>query len=200
MLAQARLLSKVERRSPEDIQSIVARACAGDEAAFHAIFNRYSKPVLSFIYHLLSDRSRAEELMQETFVRAYRNLGTMRADTQLSTWLFGIARNVVREAVKEKYKEQRKVSLDEPVSQGLEDAQPLQDERLITSELQAAIQKALSGLTEDYRIVFVLKVLKEKSYEEISAITGASVGKLKTDLHRARLEMKKKLQPYLNAS
>ena len=49
MLAQARLLSKVETRSPEDVQSIVARACAGDEAAFHAIFNRYSKPVLSFI-------------------------------------------------------------------------------------------------------------------------------------------------------
>jgi len=200
MLAQARLLSKVERRSPEDLQSTVARACAGDEAAFHAIFNRYSKPVLSFIYHLLSDRGRAEELMQETFVRAYRNLGTMRADTQLSTWLFGIARNVVREAVKEKYKDQRKVSLDEPISMGLEDQQPMPDERLITGELQGAIQKALAGLNEDYRLVFVLKVLKEKSYEEISKITGSSIGKLKTDLHRARLEMKKKLQPYLSSS
>src|SRR5436853_387630 len=104
MLAQARLLSKVETRSPEDVQSIVARACAGDEAAFHAIFNRYSKPVLSFIYHLLTDRRRAEEL------------------------------------------------------------------------------------------------LKEKSYEEISKITGSSVGKLKTDLHRARIEMKRKLQPYLGAT
>jgi len=200
MLAQARLLSKVETRSPEDVQSIVARACAGDEAAFHAIFNRYSKPVLSFIYHLLSDRGRAEELMQETFVRAHRNLGTMRADTQLSTWLFGIARNVVREAVKEKYREQRKVSLDEPVSLGLQDQSPRPDEKLITGELQGAIQLALASLGEDYRMVFVLKLLKEKSYEEISKITGSSVGKLKTDLHRARIEMKRKLQSYLGAT
>ena len=138
--------------------------------------------------------------MQETFVRAYRNLGTMRADTQLSTWLFGIARNVVREAVKEKYREQRKVSLDEPVSLGLQDQGPRPDEKLITGELQGAIQQALASLGEDYRMVFVLKVLKEKSYEEISKITGSSVGKLKTDLHRARIEMKRKLQPYLGAT
>jgi len=106
----------------------------------------------------------------------------------------------VREAVKEKYREQRKVSLDEPISLGLEDQQPRPDERLITGELQGAIQQALASLGEDYRLVFVLKVLKEKSYEEISKITGSSVGKLKTDLHRARIEMKRKLQPYLGAA
>src|SRR5947209_12317231 len=141
LMAARAHLRVVETRSGNENQDLVARACAGDEAAFCAIFQRYSKPVLSFIYHLLSDRGRAEELMQETFVRAYKNLGTMRADTQLSTWLFGIARNVVREAVKEKYKDQRKVGLDEPISLGLEDQDARPDERLITTELQGAIQQ-----------------------------------------------------------
>lgn len=197
MLAQAQLLRHVEPRSTEESDSLVARARAGDELAFHAIFNRYSKPVLSFIYQLLSDRGRAEELMQETFVRAHRNLGTMREETRLSTWLFGIARNTVREAIKEKYREQRKVGLDDPISIRLEDPSARPDDRLMTGELRRAMERALASLGEDARVVFVLKVLNEKSYEEISAITGSSVGKLKTDLHRARLEMKRKLKPFL---
>src|SRR6266496_2827173 len=73
---------------------LVARACEGDQEAFRLIFERYSRPVISSIYDLVSDRELAEELTQETFVRAYRSLRTMREETKLSTWLFGIAKNV----------------------------------------------------------------------------------------------------------
>jgi RNA polymerase sigma-70 factor, ECF subfamily len=64
--------------------------------------------------------------------------------------------------------------------------------------LTEAIRKALIALDEDKRTVFSLKIFHEKSYEEISAITGHSIGKLKTDLHRARLEMRKRIAPYLS--
>ena len=77
---------------------VVTRAKAGDEEAFHLIFNRYGRPVLSFIHNHVQNRELAEELAQETFVRAYRNLPALREELRLSTWLFGIARNVVREA------------------------------------------------------------------------------------------------------
>src|SRR6266496_4258956 len=73
---------------------LVARACEGDQEAFRLIFERYSRPVISSIYDLVSDRELAEELTQETFVRAYRSLRTMREETKLSTRLFGIAKNV----------------------------------------------------------------------------------------------------------
>src|SRR5438132_4500131 len=79
---------------------LIAHARQGDHEAFRLIFERYSRPVISFIYDVVSDRELAEELTQETFVRAYRNLGTMREETKLSTWLFGIARNVAREALR----------------------------------------------------------------------------------------------------
>ena len=69
---------------------VVARAKCGDEDAFHLIFNRYGRPVLSFIHNFVHDRDLAEELAQETFVRAHRNLGGLKDDLRLSTWLFGV--------------------------------------------------------------------------------------------------------------
>src|SRR5215813_3433985 len=99
---------------------VVARAKCGDEDAFHLIFNRYGRPVLSFIYNLVHNRELAEELAQETFVRAYRNLGGLKDDLRLSTWLFGIARNVVRESARQARKDNMKVGLDEPESLRLE--------------------------------------------------------------------------------
>jgi RNA polymerase sigma-70 factor, ECF subfamily len=176
---------------------VIARAKCGDEDAFHLIFNRYGRPVLSFIHHQVHNRELAEELMQETFVRAYRNLSGLRDDLRLSTWLFGIARNVCRESLRQTRKDERKVGLDEPESLRLESKDVPPEGSMLDRELNERIQHALRGLDEDKRIVFSLKIFHEKSYEEISAITGHSIGKLKTDLHRARLEMRKQIAPYL---
>jgi hypothetical protein len=74
-------------------EELVARVRAGDEEAFRLIFDRYSRPVLSFIFDMVGDRAQAEDLAQETFVRAYRGLSGLREETKLSTWLFAIAKN-----------------------------------------------------------------------------------------------------------
>src|SRR5438034_9697853 len=92
---------------------LVSRACRGDHEAFRLIFERYSRPVLSFIYDQVGDRELAEELAQETFVRAYRNLRALREETKLSTWLFGIAKNVAREALRARSRHERNVDLDD---------------------------------------------------------------------------------------
>ena len=178
---------------------VVERARSGDEDAFHLIFNRYGRPVLSFIYHHVHNRELAEELMQETFVRAYRNLGGLREDLRFSTWLFGIARNVIRESTRAARKEERKVALDEPESLKLESQAVLPEGAVLHQEMREQIHNALLALDEDKRVVFSLKIFHEKSYEEISAITGHSIGKLKTDLHRARAEMRKKMGNYLQS-
>ena len=81
--------------------------------AFRLIFERYSRPVISFIYDMVNDRGLAEELTQETFVRAYRAIHTMRAETKLSTWLFGIARNVARESLRNSMRDARHTELDD---------------------------------------------------------------------------------------
>ncbi|MBS1809597.1 MAG: sigma-70 family RNA polymerase sigma factor [Acidobacteria bacterium] len=178
--------------------NIIAQARNGDEDAFHVIFRRYGRPVLSFLHNLVQDRNLAEELAQETFVRAYRNLDYLKDETRLSTWLFGIARNVAREAMRQTIKNERNVGLDEPESMRLTAAGVTPDGAMLDRELNQTIKEALADLDEDKRLVFSLKIFHEKSYEEISAITGHSIGKLKTDLHRARAEMRKRLEPYLS--
>ena len=176
---------------------LVARASLGDQEAFRLIFERYSRPVISFIYDFVGDRGLAEELTQETFVRAFRNLQALREETKLSTWLFGIARNVARESLRARAREGRHVDLDDTAVLGLSDQGPVPVNQLLSKELNELIQRSLASLDEDKRLVFTLKVFQQCSYEEIADITGFSIPKLKTDLHRARSEMRRRISPYV---
>ncbi|HZI19826.1 MAG TPA: sigma-70 family RNA polymerase sigma factor [Pyrinomonadaceae bacterium] len=176
---------------------LVARVREGDEEAFRLIFERYSRPVLSFIFDMVGERSLAEDLAQETFVRAYKGLAGLRDETKLSTWLFSIAKNCARESLRTRGRDRYKVELDGEEVFEVKDETPSPAGRLLDKELSGVIQRALQRLDEDKRLVFTLKVLQQRSYEEIAEITGSSVGKLKTDLHRARAEMRRRIGPYL---
>lgn len=176
---------------------LVTRACSGDQEAFRLIFERYSRPVISFIYDQIGDRDLAEELAQETFVRAYRSLKSLREETKLSTWLFGIAKNVARESLRYRHRETDKVGIDDDRVIELSDGKLPPDRELLDKELSGVIRDALGALDEDKRVVFTLKIFQQRSYEEIAEITGSSIPKLKTDLHRARAEMRRRIRPYL---
>ena len=175
---------------------LVTRVCQGDADAFRLIFERYSRPVISFIYDIVNDRALAEELTQETFVRAFRAIHTMRAETKLSTWLFGIARNVARESLRARVRANSHVDLSDKSVMDLSDNKPEPVDGVLSKELNAVIRRSLAALDEDKRLVFTLKVLHQCSYEEIAMITGFSLAKLKTDLHRARAEMRKRISLY----
>ncbi len=175
---------------------LVTRVCQGDSEAFRLIFERYSRPVISFVYDMVDDRDLAEELTQETFVRAYGNLRTMRTDTKLSSWLFGIAKNVARESLRARARNNNQVDLGDKSVLDISDHQPVPVDQLLSKELNELIRRSLNALDEDKRLVFVLKVFHQCSYEEIAGITGFSLGKLKTDLHRARAEMRQRIRPY----
>jgi RNA polymerase sigma-70 factor, ECF subfamily len=176
---------------------LVARACQGDQEAFRSIFERYSRPLISFIYDQVSNRELAEELTQETFVRAYRSLHTLRTETKLSTWLFGIAKNVARESLRARQRTNQHVDLDDKLVLNLSDRGPVPVKQLLNKELNEVIQSSLALLDEDKRLVFTLKVFQQCSYEEIAEITGFSIPKLKTDLHRARTEMRRRVGSYV---
>jgi RNA polymerase sigma-70 factor (ECF subfamily) len=112
--------------------------------------------------------------------------------------LFGIAKNVARESLRARCREDRRVGIEEPAVAGLCDLRCPPERELLEKELNGVIHEALAALHEDKRMVFVLKVFHQKSYDEIAEITGHSIGKLKTDLHRARLEMQRRIRPYLS--
>jgi RNA polymerase sigma-70 factor (ECF subfamily) len=179
-------------------EDLITRSRAGDQEAFRLIFERFSRPVLGFIYDLVGQRDLAEELTQETFVRAYKSLDSIRDEAKLNSWLFGIGRNVAREAIRARRRESQNV-LDVDFSEGQFDrttqASPAQD--LLHKELNLAMHNALASLDEDRRVVFVLKVFRQCSYQEIVEITGFTLAKVKTDLHRARVEVRRRMGPFL---
>ena len=178
-------------------EELISRARSGDDEAFRLIFGRYGRPIISFIYDMVGRRDLAEELTQETFVRAYKNLKALRDDTKLSTWLFGIAKNVARESLRYKHRETDRIGFDDDRVLELSDGKLPPDRELLDKELNGVIQDALGALDEDKRLVFTLKIFQQRSYEEIAEITGFSIPKLKTDLHRARAEMRRRIRPYL---
>ncbi len=175
---------------------LVTRVCAGDSEAFRLIFERYSRPVISFIFDMVNDRALAEELTQETFVRAFRAIRTMRRETKFSTWLFGIARNVARESLRARARAINHIDLADKSVLDLSDHKPVPVEGVLSKELNDVIRRSLAELDEDKRLVFTLKVLHQCSYEEIAEITGFTLAKLKTDLHRARAEMRRRVGAY----
>jgi RNA polymerase sigma-70 factor (ECF subfamily) len=178
-------------------QDLLARARRGEDDAFRLIFERYARPIISFVYDMVGQRELAEELAQETFVRAFKNLNALRDDTKLSTWLFGIAKNVARESLRSRVRDDHRVGIDDDRVVELSDNKLKPDEQLLNKELNRVIQSALGELDEDKRLVFTLKVFQQRSYEEIAEITGFSIPKLKTDLHRARAEMRRRISPYM---
>ena len=180
--------------SPEDL---IARARRGDEEAFRLIFERYTRPVISFIFYMVNRRELAEELAQETFARAYRHIRTLRDASKLSTWIFGIARNVAREYLRSQGRSGHSVELDhsDALKLSAEDDSPVV--KLLDKELQAVMRRALSALDEDKRLVFTLKVYQQCSYEEIREITGFSMPKIRNDLSRARAELRRRLSRYM---
>jgi RNA polymerase sigma-70 factor, ECF subfamily len=178
-------------------EELIARACRGEDEAFRLIFQRHVRPIISFIYDIVGQRDLAEELTQETFVRAYKSLKALRDETKLSTWLFGIAKNVAREALRSRGKEEHRVDIDNEQVSELSDPKLPPDSQLLNKELSRVIHDALAMLDVDKRLVFTLKVFQHQSYQEIAKITGFSIPKLKTDLHRAKAEMRRRIRPYL---
>ena len=181
-------------------EELISRARSGDEEAFRLIFERYARSVVRFIYGMVGETDLAEELMQETFVRAYNSRNNLRDDAKLAAWIFGIARNIARNALRSRQVAAVKLAADDYAQLEVAGTEPSPDEQLLSKELDQVIGKALKTLTEDKRLVFTLKVLQQKSYEEIAEITGYSIGKLKIDLHRAKAEMRKLIRPYMELS
>jgi RNA polymerase sigma-70 factor (ECF subfamily) len=179
-------------------EDLIARARRGDEEAFRLIFERYTRPIISFIFYMVNRSDLAEELAQETFVRAYRSLNALRDDAKLSTWLFGIAKNIARESLRDRHRRERaQVELETRAVREMSAPGPSPAVELLDKELSGVVRRALQQLTEDKRLVFTLKVYQQRTYDEIAEITGFSIPKIRNDLHRARIEMRRRLCAYL---
>ena len=173
---------------------LVALSLGGSERAFADLVRRYERPIFSLIVRMVHDSTLAEDIAQETFLKAYRRLDTYDSTRKFSSWLFKIAHNATLDHL-------RRPSLDtRPLEAHGEDdtdlAAVLADEKSESPEagagrydLARALDRGLRGLRPDYSEVLLLRFRQGLSYLEIAEVTGQPLGTVKTNIHRARKEL-----------
>ena len=174
--------------------ALVARARGGDANAFRTIFDRHATAVRRFLRDQLGDEAAADEATQETFVRAHLRLSSLRDGEKLLPWLLGIARNVALESLRA-----RRRQAPQDVSQLMQDqidSLPTPEATMLGREAEAALARALAALSEERRAALVLRLDHDLGYDDIAAVMGWPLAKVKNEIHRARLELRARLVEY----
>ncbi len=157
----------------------------GDRQAFDELFRRYTPRVMSFLFRMVRDHGRAEELTQEVFVRIYQAAERYEARAKFSTWLFGIAHNLALNDLARAYRK-REQALEDYHVETTADEQPGAHEQLEARRTTDALDRAIQELPERQRSALLLRTVQGLGYEEIGEVLGASVSSVKSLLHRAR--------------
>ena len=190
--------------SDPDVQ-LMLKAAAGDQSAFEQLVTRYQDRLVGFFFHLVHDRTAAEDLAQETFLRVYRSRERYEPTARFSTWLFRIAHNLASNQ-KRGAARRREIPLAAgsdahnlcPEEQILAEKSALMPTRQIDSrEMRDIVRSAIEELSERQKTVVVLHKFEEMSYEEIGEVMGLGVVAVKSLLSRARGKLKEALERFV---
>lgn len=189
---------RIELASATD-QEVVVLARHGQEAAYRELVRRYERPVFSLVYRMVRDRELAEDLAQETFVKALNAIESYRPEFKFSSWIFKIANNAAIDQLRRR--ELDTLSLDgsphaetpeaiEATALQIGDRQETALEEVEARELGGEIEAAIARLRPEYRSCILLRHVEGRPYEEIADILGLPLGTVKTYIHRARNELR----------
>jgi RNA polymerase sigma-70 factor (ECF subfamily) len=176
----------MSRPENTDEQEIVRRCLAGERDAYAALVDRYRSMAYTVAFRMVGDADEANDLAQEGFIAAYRNLRHFRFGSRFSTWLCSIVVNKCRDHLRAN----KDVAPVDDLSGFLAPASTNPERTASDRETTAILQKALNALPQEYREVLVLKHIEGRDYAEIAEILGASVGALKVRAHRGREMLK----------
>lgn len=177
-----------------------------DEKAFQEIVELYRDRVYNLTFRMMGNAEDAEDVAQEVFISVFKNIDSFRGDAKFSTWLYRVAANHCKNRIKylarrhDRQKDQFDETIDRDQASGAlmgPSSSPRPDARLETLELEQVMRAAIQSLDENQRLLVVLRDIEELSYEEICAITELPQGTVKSRLHRARVELRKKMTKYV---
>jgi RNA polymerase sigma-70 factor (ECF subfamily) len=176
----------------------------GEDRALMPLVDRYGSRVRTYLGHVTRDGSWADDLTQEVFVRVFESATTFDPRFAFQVWIFRIARNLAVDLLRRQSTQRKLVdAMEERVAEGERQAirsraasSPLQG--LVDVEFAEHFERALKRLPEIFRTVFVLREVEGLAYEEIAEVVDASPKTVSTRLHRARLQLRKLLAPYLD--
>ena len=181
-------------------EELVHRAQKDDERAFGELVTRYESKVYSLAMKMLRNPEDAEDVLQETFLRAYRGIKNFKGNSTFSTWIYRITANSA--LMKLRKKQLPQVSIEDsderetPIS--IADWAPGPVEQLLNQEMQRVMDEAIETLPPEFRQVFILRDVEELSNADVAEILDLSVAAVKSRLHRARLKVRNRLAQYFS--
>jgi RNA polymerase sigma-70 factor (ECF subfamily) len=183
------------REGLADDAPLLARLRAGEDRAFEELVTRYQHRIFGVALRMLGSRAEAEEIAQETFLRAHRALREFRGEARLGTWLYAIASRLCLNRLasgSRRHERSDDIALAQAPAVDGDTGGSLE-----RGELQAALHEAVAALPEERRLVIVLRDLEGLSYEEVAEVLGVPLNTVRSRLHRARLDLKAKLERWL---
>ncbi len=189
-----------ENTAKHEVAELARQAAGGDRKAFRALVDRTHQTVYRVALRILNDSAGAEDVVQETYVRAWQGLAKVRDPLAVYGWICRIARNVATDQLRSRGRK-RALSLDFPVGEGQSPLVELlahpgagPEGRLGDAEVAKAVRDAIASLKEKHRLVLTLRELDGMSYEELAIALGCSMGTVESRLHRARKGLARKLR------
>ncbi len=192
------MAERVDLASATD-QEIVALAREGREAAYRELIRRYERPVFSLVLRMVRDRQLAEDLAQETFIKALNAIATYKPEYKFSSWIFKIANNAAIDHLRRRDLDTLSLdgspnatTADEIEATALQVGDRAQGPlaELESRELGSAIEEAIGLLRPEYRSCILLRHVEGMAYEEIAQLLDLPLGTVKTYIHRARNELR----------
>jgi RNA polymerase sigma-70 factor (ECF subfamily) len=201
---QSRAVRSAPARTLGDSE-VVAAYLGGDHRAFDTLVERYQRRLLNFVFRTIGDRERAEDLVQEVFIRVHRHLHRFDQTKKFSTWIYTIASNLAKNELRNRSR--NPLVLFQTIKKNWDaDHRPLQfedhhykpDDLFRKRHLRELVEWAVAQLPEHHRMVFVLRELEGKTYEEIADITDCNLGTVKSRLNRARHRFAQVIEPFVD--
>ncbi len=185
--------------------ALVERVRAGDLAAYDTLVRKYERQIFRIAQHITQNREDAEDVMQDTFLKAYEKLDQFQGNAKFYTWLVRIAVNESLMRLR-KRRTAKTVSMDEELEteegslpRDFADWAPNPEQNYDNAELSEILRRTINGLPRGFRVVFVLRDVENLSTEETAEALGLSVPAVKSRLLRARLQLRERLSRYFRA-
>jgi RNA polymerase sigma-70 factor (ECF subfamily) len=183
-------------------QVLVERVQAGDKQAFDLLVSKYQRRLMRLLTRIVNDTAEAEDVVQETFIKAYRALRHFRGDSAFYTWLYRIGINTAKNALANQGRRVAMADAEEQ-AEGYGDGEQLRDintpeSMLASKQIAQTVNAAMDALPVDLRTAIALREIEGLTYEEISDIMACPIGTVRSRIFRAREVIAEKLRPLLD--
>ena len=179
--------------------AIVAKARLGDASAFRVLVERHSRPLFHLAYRMTGNQHDAEDVVQEGFLRAWRQLGRFDKRASFGTWLYRIATNCSLDAMRSRERRSAVSEVEDPVL-APPSGGPTPERVAMSGEVRERVAEAMDGLSASERTAFVLRHFEGMRIVDVSRVLGCQPGAAKHSVFRAVQKLRRALEPLLNGA